>query len=374
MKVSIHHLETLVPENAYSQDYARQRMEAWLDEGKQRRLAQRVYRNSGIETRYSVLGDFHPGATSPLFRTGPDGRPVEPDTRDRNERFAQEARRLAVEVARRAIANCPDVTPAEVTHVITTTCTGFANPGPDYYIVRDVGLRSSVQRYALGFMGCYAALPALRMASQFCQADPSAVVLVVSIELCSLHLHFENGMDSLMANAIFADGTAAAVVSAREPPAKSKCFRLDGFASALIPGAEKDMAWRIGNKGFEITLSTYVPDVIAANIRSIVEPTLAANGLSVGEVGRWAVHPGGKAILDKVQTELKLLPEQIQASRNVLRCYGNMSSATSLFVLKELQNTDCAGSGEERVCAIAFGPGLTVESAILSLPRGQAAR
>jgi predicted naringenin-chalcone synthase len=277
---------------------------------------------------------------------------------------------MSVEVARRAMGQCRGITSADVTHVITTTCTGFSSPGPDYHIVREVGMRPSTQRYALGFMGCYAALPALRMAWQFCQADPSAVVLVVSVELCSLHLHFEDGMDSLLANALFADGAAAAIVSAREPCAGRSAYRLDSFASALIPGAEKDMAWRIGDKGFEITLSTYVPDVIGANIRSLIEPTLAASGLLVKDIGRWAVHPGGKAILDKVQNELQLTPGQTQASRDVLHRYGNMSSATSLFVLKELLDAGPLEAADGRVCAIAFGPGLTVESAILGLVNG----
>ena len=370
MAVYVQHIETLVPENACPQDFAGERMRSWLDSDRQRRLADRVYRNSGIDTRYSVLEGFSPGIPDPLFKIGPDGKPVEPGTRERNDRYAAEAKRMSVEVARRAMAGCPEIAPAEVTHVITTTCTGFFNPGADYYIVRELGMRPSTERYALGFMGCYAALPALRMARQFCQADPSAVVLVMSIELCTLHLHFEEGLDFLLANAIFADGAAAAIVSTREPPAGRSAYRLDSFASALIPAGERDMAWRIGNQGFEITLSTYVPDVIGANIRALIEPALAAGGLSAEEVGRWAIHPGGKAILDKVQNELCLTPEQVQASRDVLRKYGNMSSATSLFVLKELLDAGPPEAGGGRVCAIAFGPGLTVESAILSLVKG----
>jgi predicted naringenin-chalcone synthase len=367
--VYVQHIETLVPENAYTQEFACERMKSWTDGDKQHRLVNRVYQHSGIGTRHSVLAEFSPGAAEPLFKIGPDGKPLEPGTRERNERFAREARRMSVEVARRALGQCPDITPADVTHVITTTCTGFSSPGPDYHIVREVGMRPSTQRYALGFMGCYAALPALRMGWQFCQADPSAVVLVVAVELCSLHLHFEDGMDSLLANAIFADGAAAAIVSAREPCAGRSAYRLDSFASALIPGAEKDMAWRIGDKGFEITLSMYVPDVIGANILSLIEPTLAASGLLVKDIGRWAVHPGGKAILDKVQNELQLTPGQTQASRDVLYRYGNMSSATSLFVLKEVLDTGSVEKSDERVCAIAFGPGLTVESAILRLAK-----
>lgn len=370
MPIYLQHIETLVPKNAYSQDCAMAQMQSWLVDDKQRRLARRICQNAGIDTRYSVLDDFKPGTVDPLFKTGTDGKTVEPGTRERNERFARDARRLAVEVARRALAQCPGVAPADVTHVITATCTGFFNPGPDYYIVRELSLRPATQRYALGFMGCYAALPALRMAEQFCRADPSAVVLIVSIELCSLHFNVGGGLDSLLANAIFADGAAAAIVSAREPLEGRRAYRLDGFASALIPGAEKDMAWRLGDKGFEITLSTYVPDVIGAHIRSLIEPTISAAGCGVADIGRWAIHPGGKAILDKVQTKLRLKPDQVQASYDILRKYGNMSSATILFVLKAILEMDPAEARDERVCAIAFGPGLTVESALLHALKG----
>ncbi|MFA5042820.1 MAG: type III polyketide synthase [Kiritimatiellia bacterium] len=370
MSVYIQHIETLAPENVYSQDFAAERMQAWLDDDKQRRLAQRVYRNSGIATRHSVLADFGPENKDPLFKTSPDGKLTAPGTGERNDRYAREARRLAVEVSRRALAQCRGIAPKDVTHVITVTCTGFSNPGPDYYIVREAGLRPETQRYALGFMGCYAALPALRMAWQFCRADPSAVVMIVSIELCSLHLNFENGIDSLLANAIFADGAAAAIVSAREPPAGRSVYCLDNFASALIPDGVKDMAWRIGNKGFEIALSTYVPDIIGGNIRSLIEPPLAESGLRVGDIGRWAIHPGGKAILDKIQSGLELRPEQIQSSRDVLRNYGNMSSATILFVLQELMQAQPAGAADDRACAVTCGPGLTIEMAVLRLMQG----
>ncbi|MEN6536363.1 MAG: type III polyketide synthase [Bryobacteraceae bacterium] len=365
MPVYLRHVETLVPEHGYTQEFASERMKFWLAEEKQRRLASRIYKYSGIDTRYSVLGDFLTGAADPLFKVDAEGKLIEPSTRERNERFARDARKLSVEVARRALAGCPEVSPADVTHVITTTCTGFFSPGPDFHIMRELGLSGATQRYALGFMGCFAALPALRMAWQFCQANPLAVVLVVSIELCSLHLHFAEDTDSLLANALFADGAAAAIVSSRQPPlgGAGSCI-LESFGSALIPSAEREMAWRIGDKGFEITLSSYVPDIIGANIRPLLESTLAADGLALADVARWAVHPGGKAILDKVQSELGLSPDLMLASREVLRKYGNMSSATILFVIKELLASEPAAG---RICAIAFGPGLTVETALLSV-------
>jgi predicted naringenin-chalcone synthase len=362
----IRSIETRVPPYAYPQDFAREKMISWVDGDKERRLIRRVYSNSGIETRYSVLDDFFEDKPGNLFRIGEDGRPVEPGTRERNDRYAVEARTLAGDVAGRVLKSS-GFSSADITHVITASCTGFANPGADYYIVRDLGLKPSVARFALGFMGCYAAIPALRMARDFCLADPSAVVLVVAIELCTLHLHFEDGMDSLLANAIFADGAAAVIVSSREPDAEKPGLRLDGFASAVIPEGEKDMAWRIGNKGFEIALSTYVPELIGGSIKPLLVPILAGRGMALSDIDIWAIHPGGKAILDKVEKELELKPQQIRTSREILRRYGNMSSATILFLLKEVLEEPVTEAGEShRICALAFGPGLTVESALLS--------
>lgn len=365
MPVYIRNMEVLTPPCAYPQDFARDKMLSWVDGTKEHRLIRRVYANSGIETRYSVLSDFLENKPENLFKTGDNGRPVEPGTRERNDRFTVEARKLAVDVAGRVLKNSGFQT-EDITHVIAASCTGFSNPGTDYFIVRDLGLKPSVARFMLGFMGCYAAIPALRMARDFCLADPSAVVLVVSVELCTLHLHFEDGIDSLLANAIFADGAAAVIVSAREPDAGQSTLRLDGFHSAIIPEGEKDMAWRIGNHGFEIALSTYIPDLIGRNIKPLLVPVLAERGLVLPDIGKWAIHPGGKAILDKIEKELDLKPDQIGVSREILRRYGNMSSATILFVLKELLENRVATDGNDRrVCALAFGPGLTIETAFL---------
>lgn len=369
MPAYIHHIETLVPEFVYSQAQAAMQMRTWLTalDPRAARAIERVHRTSGIDTRHSVLADFTPAAAHPLFRLDSDGRPINPGTGERNERFATEARRLAVSVSQRALQHGPrTILPAGISHLITTSCTGFFNPGPDYFILRDLGLSPRVQRYALGFMGCYAALPALRMAAQFCQADPSAAVLVVAVELCTLHLRLEGGMDALVANAIFADGAAAALISARPPAPGRSGYRLEHFASALIPSGERELTWRIGDHGFEITLSAYVPDVIGSNLKSLIEPLFAAAGMDPEQIGRWAVHPGGRAILDRVQENLQLAPEQIRSSRDVLRQFGNMSSASLLFVLRNMIENG-AHRQEESVCALGFGPGLTVEMALLRL-------
>jgi predicted naringenin-chalcone synthase len=190
------------------------------------------------------------------------------------------------------------------------------------------------------------------------------VVLVMCLELCSLHLQLNGSEDNLLANSLFADGAGAAIVSAREPDPGTPAYRLAGFRSALVPAGEQDMTWRIGDQGFDIALSSYVPKIIGSNIRELVGPALAAGGLSLSDVATWAVHPGGKSIIDQVQRTLGLSDDQVSASREVLRRCGNMSSATILFVLEEILKRP-AGKERERVCAVAFGPGLTVETATM---------
>lgn len=364
MPVWLQHLETIVPAQHYSQEFACEKMQQWSGDEKEQRLIRALYKKSGIDKRHSVIDIFDDGSPQAFFATGSDGRLREPGTGERNQRFRKASKSLTVALARRAIANCPGISPRRITHVITASCTGFYNPGPDYFIVRDLGLDSATQRYNLGFMGCYAAFPALRMASQFVQADPAAVVLVLCFELCSLHLQLGAGEDSILGNALFADGAAAAIVSADEVNTGGSRLRLDHFHSALIPEGEESMAWSVGDRGFDISLSGYVPKIIGANIRQPVQQALAAAGLAQDDVAAWAVHPGGRSIVDQVRQSLALTPEQVAPSLEVLRNYGNMSSVTVLFVLQEILRRP-AFTPRDRLCAMAFGPGLTVELALL---------
>lgn len=364
----IHRIETLLPEFSFTQEEASAKMQEWARDEREKRLIRAIYRSSGIERRHAVVKDYDRGDPGSFFRHGPDGRLAGPGTAARNDIFASESRILSVELARKILSGCPGIGATDVTHVITVSCTGFYNPGPDYYIVRELGMASSTQRYHLGFMGCYAAFPALRMAAQFCEADPAAVVLVLCVELCSIHLQLSGTEDTILANSLFADGAGAAIVSGRKPPPGRTAYRIDGFRSTLVPGGERDMAWRIGDNGFDIALSSYVPKIIGANLREFVEPSLWSSGTSIGDVDVWAVHPGGKSILDQVQRCLGLRPEQIRESRETLRRYGNMSSVSILFVLAEILGRS-AGAEEETVCGVAFGPGLTVEMALLAALR-----
>ena len=364
MKTYIHHIEPVVPPYSYRQDYARDRMIGWLPGKRNRRLIQGIYDHSGIDTRYSVLPDFGPNAEPRLFREDVQGRIVEPSTGERNRFYRECAGKLLVQAGQQALRQAEGFDASDITHVVTVSCTGFYNPGPDLDLIKGLGLAESTERYNIGFMGCYAAFPALRMADQFCKARPESVVLVVCLELCSLHLQFREEADSLLANSLFADGAAAVIVSARRPAPHRPALALESFASALAPEGAQEMAWEVGDRGFDIRLSTYVPNIIAANIGGIVEGVLRDAPWDIDANGTWAVHPGGRSIVDRVEKAFHLKPEQVDDARQILRQYGNMSSVTILFVLHRILSRKCPGEGHP-VFAMAFGPGLTIETALL---------
>jgi predicted naringenin-chalcone synthase len=372
MTVTLRSLETAVPPTVLVQPQVRDVFAA--QPGLTRlgvRLVNTCFDSSAIDIRYTALEELtlDQDTDSPVFFDGRTGQLLRPSTKVRNEIFAVEATKLFIEAASKALEACEGITAADVTHVITVSCTGFYNPGPDYKVVRALGLDPAVQRYHLGFMGCYAAFPALRAAKAFCDADPDAVVLVVSAELCSLHVRSSNNPDTIMGSSLFADGAAAAIVSARELPSERPAIRLDHFETVLTPVGEESMAWNIGDEGFEMVLGTYVPHIIDEHIVGALEPLLAREPAVYGkpyrDIRHWAIHPGGRSILDKVEAKLDLTKEQLIPARETLRNYGNMSSATVMFVLKHILDQPFDG-GEERICSMAFGPGLTVETGLFT--------
>lgn len=351
MSAYLHSLETIVPPFSHEQTTLSTLLQDRFPETRIRRLIAQAFRQSGIETRHAVVESF--------FGHAPFDSEGQATTSARNAVYATESRRLAIALGEKILSLPGAVPRGEITHVVYATCTGFVNPGPDYFLVRDLGLRDSVERFTLGFMGCYAAFPALRMAAQFCEANPKARVLVVALELCSLHMQLDASPDVILGNTVFADGAAAAIVTPI-PPEGRPHFRLDGFASATIPEGETSMAWSIGDRGFDLVLSGYVPKVLSAEIGGL----FARLGLDPASFDRFAVHPGGKSILDRFIAALDLPADSLDASRETLRENGNMSSATILFVLKRLLESAAA---EETVLATAFGPGLTVETARLTV-------
>lgn len=366
MTAYLHRIATATPDQVYLQQDIGSWMQELAGNERQRRLLKALYRSSGITTRHTCI----PGFGRDFFARGEQGELVEPGTGARNAIYIQEAKELALRAGRQLFEQIPEVNTSEISHLITVSCTGFFNPGIDYFLIRDLGLPAATERYHLGFMGCYAAFPALRMAAQFCAANPQARVLVLCLELCSLHIQFGEREDQLLANSLFADGAAAALVSARPPLPGHRALSLDRFVSTLVPEGEADMAWSIGDRGFDIALSGYVPRILGANIAGLVEPLLAENGQTLAEIDLWAIHPGGKAILDQIERALALRPEQVAAARRILRDFGNMSSATILFVLRELLTEPVTADG--RICSMAFGPGLTVEMALMTQTTGPA--
>lgn len=384
MTVYLRSLETAVPPTVLIQSEARDVFAA--QPGLSRlgsRLVNTCFDSAAIDTRYTAVGELTTGsrAENPQFFDPATGLLLSPSTKVRNDIFATEATKLFIDAAEKAVDACPGLDRGDITHLVTVSCTGFFNPGPDYKIVRALGLNPAVQRYHLGFMGCYAAFPALRAAKSFCDADPDAVVLVVCAELCSLHVRTSNDPDTIMGSALFADGAAAAVISARELQDQPALLTLDHFETVLTPVGEEAMAWNIGDEGFEMVLGTYVPHIIDDHIIGALEPLLTRDASLIGipyrDIRHWAIHPGGRSILDKVQSRLELSDEQLVPARETLRNYGNMSSATVLFVIRHILDLPAAGhaseepgetgdDGGERICSMAFGPGLTVETALFT--------
>lgn len=333
------------------------------------RLTRAVFANAGVDSRRTVLPELSADAPpwgAGDYRDAVTGALQSPTTGVRNRVYAEEAPGLFAAAARAALADAPHLDAGLITHVVTVSCTGFFAPGPDVRLVADLGLRADVARVHLGFMGCNAAFGALRTAAGFCAADPDAVVLVVCVELCTLHLHVRNDPDTILGNALFADGAAAVLLSARPAPEGVALPELLDQETALAPAGEGELAWAIGDEGFEMVLGAAVPRIIDEHVTAALDPLLARAGRSVGQVDHWAVHPGGREILDRVAARLALSEDAMAASRRVLAEQGNVSSVTILLVLRRLLAAGATGL----VGAMAFGPGLSIESALLHVPEG----
>ena len=325
-----------------------------------------VYRSSAIDARHSCISDY--GKDDPeAFDFFPATWTLEPapSTAQRNARYREAAVPLAEDVAQRALQQA-DVPTEDVTHVIAVSCTGFFAPGLDVEIVKRLGLPPSTQRTVIGFMGCYAAFNALRVAHSFCQSQPNARVLIVCVELCTLHFQIEDSLESVVVNALFADGAAAAVLSSRSGADAAGRMAYRGSRSVLDDDSAEAMTWTIGDTGFQMGLSSRVPDVIATHLPAYTDALLSEQGQTRADVDFWAIHPGGRRIVERAKDVLALTDADVAASRGVLRDYGNMSSPTILFVLKRIldtSHTNGTAADPTNGVAMAFGPGLTIEGA-----------
>ena len=309
----------------------------------------RMAGRSEIEHRYSYLAPLRDPEGVSVFPTDFYKRDKFPNTAARMRLFNYQAPLLAELAVERL--NLGDER-NRVSHVLITCCTGFSAPGLDLEIMARCRLPHTIERTMIGFMGCYAAINALKLARHIVRSGPNSRVLVINLELCSLHLQETTDLGQILSYLLFGDGCAASVVSA-EPVG----LAIDRFHAMQIPDTRDLITWNIGDSGFDMVLSGQVPATIQEALRSRADEILA--GIPASSIGMWGVHPGGRSVLDAVERAFDLGPRALSASRDVLRRYGNMSSPTVMFVLERLMRSSAKGATG---CAMSFGPGLTAET------------
>ncbi len=332
-----------------------------LNESETRKL-RLLYRASSIQNRYSVLDDYNKTEDF-CFYPNDDG--FFPTTSQRMQLYKANACPLAVAAVKDALKGKEQDGLKKITHLITVSCTGMYAPGLDIELVGALALNPAVKRTCVNFMGCYASFNALKIADNICRSEPEAVVLVVAVELCTLHLQKSNLPDDWLANALFADGAAAVLLESKPNDAVS--LQLKDFHCDLAPNGKEDMAWEIGDFGFEMKLSNYVPDLLQTKIKDLVNNLLKRLNLTISDIENFAIHPGGKKILEVIERSLGLSKESNSSAYEILRNYGNMSSVTVLFVLKNILEKLGVENHQEKVLSMAFGPGLTLESALMEV-------
>ena len=319
-----------------------------------------LYHKSNIQTRYSVLPDYSRPVNEWKFYPPSENLDPFPSLERRMQCYHKFAAALSVDAIRQCIEG--KIKKDDITHLITVSCTGMAAPGLDLQVLELMDLSKHLQRTSINFMGCYAAIHALKIADSICRLEPDARVVIVCTELCTLHFQRDATPDNITSAMLFGDGSAAVLIQPDE--STSKGLTIDGFYSEIIPKGKKDMAWELSSSGFLMTLSSYIPDLIEEDFELLVARATAATGISKSEILHWCIHPGGKKILESVASTLQLPPGALKESEEVLRNYGNMSSPTILFILKKILQQ--SNPGKQKIFSAAFGPGLTVETFIAS--------
>lgn len=311
-----------------------------------------LYQQSAIDHRYSVIPDYSLPPAEWTFYPPTESLEPFPSLEKRMEWYNRHALALSLKAIDACFENLPAARPA-ITHIITVSCTGMQAPGLELELLQALQLPAQTQRHAINFMGCYAAIHGLRQADLVCRADPSAKVLLVCTELCTLHFQKTPTPDNIASSLLFGDGSAAVLLQS----ASGKGHLLKGFYGEVAAAGSKDMSWGLSSSGFQMTLSGYVPDLLATDFNPMLARAFQQYGIKREDIKGWCIHPGGKRILETIGSGLSLAGE-LHCSYEVLRRYGNMSSPTVLFVLKEMLAAGTHGP----VLAAAFGPGLTMET------------
>jgi predicted naringenin-chalcone synthase len=372
MPVTLAGLGTAAPERDASQEaLAASAIERCCDTPAERRLLPNYYRKTTVQRRGSVLlaeGNGHTGSElDDAYPARHDAHDRGPGVEQRMRSFLEQAPPLAARAARAALDDA-GFEPATIDQLVVVTCTGFASPGVEFELIDRLGLRADIGRTQVGFMGCHGAINGLRVARGLTLAEPGSAALVVCVELCTLHFQYGWDPQRVLANALFADGAAAAVLrsdpTAHEPDQRrGGGIRLLDTASIRLPDSSDDMTWRIEQHGFAMTLSSRVPELIRRHARPWIEQWLERHAMRTRDVAGWAIHPGGPRVIAATEEALHLPEGSGDPSRRILQHRGNMSSPTVLFVLRELLNAHARGP----VVLLAFGPGLVAEAALLDV-------
>jgi predicted naringenin-chalcone synthase len=352
-------LGTSVPQHSISQSDAVQVAQQLGLSKRWEAMLPKLYNKSGVERRGSVLlnqSEGPPLARQSFFESS-TVTPRGPSTGSRMQEYERHASSMLIDACRKALQDSQWIND-RVTHLITVTCTGFGSPGLDHQLITSLGLRNSVQRTHVGFMGCHAMINAMRLGFAIAESDLNAVVLVGAVELCSLHQQYSDDPQQLVANSLFADGAASVVIAGAQARQanQSEQYQLINTKSHMVEATQDLMSWKIGDHGFEMQLSPTVPSLIEQALKPKVDEWFHGAG-GVPKM-LWAIHPGGPRILDAVQSAIGLNDVDLEPSRSVLREYGNMSSPTVIFILERLRKQELASRS---VCLIGFGPGLHME-------------
>ena len=345
------HIETGVPQNTYAQQDILEHFLELQGERRRERAIRAIFNRAGVGSRHMVVerGYFDQPRT----------------TQDRNDRYMTEAILFGESVIKRGLQQSGYL-PEDIDDFIVVSCTGLNVPGLDLHLAARLGMRPDLQRTCILGMGCYGAFPGMRRAFELV-AKPGRTALVLSLELCSLHLQPDQSAENVVSTALFSDGAAMALIGDGEIQLCDQdklCPHIIDSATFCDYSTLDHMSFTVTDHGFRMYLSSYVPDLLASQIDCFVTQLLEKNGLNNSDVHHWGIHPGSTKIVDYVQSRLKLTDAQVEFSHNVLYNYGNMSSATILFVLEHIQRCSHPSPGEYGVL-LAFGPGLTMEGMLI---------
>ncbi len=322
-----------------------------------------LYHQSAIETRYSVLPDYSLNANEWQFYPASENLEPFPDLELRMKWYNKTAQTLSVD----AIKKCIDqkINKDEITHLITVSCTGMSAPGLDLQIMEIMDLQVNIFRTSINFMGCYAAIHGMKLADAFCKNDKNAKVVVVCTELCTLHFQKETSADNIASGLLFGDGASAILVVHDDDELHG--LKIKNFYSEVGFNGKEHMSWQLSSSGFLMKLSGYVPELIEQDFNRLLKNALRNANMNEEHISHWCIHPGGKRILSSIEKSTLISNDDLQYSYLVLNDYGNMSSPTILFVLKEILNSlENKKEKNTNIFGAAFGPGLTMETFILS--------